>query len=208
MRNNLLCSSCFSELKGKLDKLSSKWDGLARTANQRASDLQETLVAAELFRSELGGTTNTIQDLENQLSAEDLPAATTKDLQSQLDLLTAIKEDVEAHEQDLDLCQQSGQDLLKLCGDTDKPEVQRNLDDLSKSWENLKDGICKREKDLKDALETAKKFEVSLEEMKEFIDKKDKELETWPPVGADPETIKQQLDDLKVRYSLSLIDCI
>lgn len=187
-----------TELKDKLEKLSTKWDGLARTANQRASDLQECLVAAELFKGELAGTTNTIQDLENQLAAEDLPGVTTDEIQGQLDILHAIQEDVDAHSQDLDLCTQSGLDLLKLCGDTDKPEVQRNIDDLKKSWENLKDSICKREDDLKEAMETAKNFEKGLDDMRDYIAKADNLLQTMPPVGSDPETIRQQLDDLKV----------
>ena len=77
----------FPDLRDKIEQLGSKWDNIVHTANEKAGALRETLHAATSFWEELGGTTQTIKDLHEQIRAQEAPALEEAIVRDQMDLL-------------------------------------------------------------------------------------------------------------------------
>ena len=91
-----------------------------------------------------------------------------------------------------------GQELMRHCSDSNKPEVQKNMDELNTSWENLSEAYTDRHNKLDDAQEAAKAFQEGLDSMNDYMTEAEDQLETMAAVGSDPETVRRQLDNLKV----------
>lgn len=47
---------------------------------------------------------------------------------------------------------------MQLCGEPDKPEVKKHIEDLDSAWENVTSLYAKREQNLLDAMEKAMNF--------------------------------------------------
>lgn len=58
----------------------------------------------------------------------------------------------------MDQCRQAGHELMQLCGEPDKPEVKKHIEDLDSAWENVTSLYAKREQNLIDAMEKAMNF--------------------------------------------------
>ncbi|XP_071483801.1 microtubule-actin cross-linking factor 1-like [Diadema antillarum] len=185
------------DLKDKLDQLGNKWDAITATANQRSAALQEALHAAESFWEELNGTNGTIKDLQDQIKSQEPPAVEVPAIKDQQDILHAIKEDIDAVHQDVEMTKQQGEELMRHCGDSNKPEVQKNVDELSHAWDGLNNAYRDRHDKLQDADDAARTFQDGLDRMNEYMAQAEDQLESMPAVGSDPETVRRQLEDLK-----------
>lgn len=123
------------------------------------------------------------------------------------DILQAIKEDIDAVKQDVDMTKQLGQDLMTHCSDSNKPEVQKNVDELNNSWENLNDAFKDRHQKLDDADEAAQAFQDGLDRMNDYMTKAEEQVDRMPAVGSDPQTVRRQLDNLNVSTETCLESC-
>ncbi|XP_033113691.1 microtubule-actin cross-linking factor 1, isoforms 1/2/3/5-like isoform X2 [Anneissia japonica] len=188
--------SC-KELQEKINLLGNRWESIVKNANERSGALQETLLAAESFWDELQGVHATVKELHETIKAQDLPAVEVNSIKEQQDVLQAIKEEIDSTAHDIETCRQFAADLMKLCGDAEKPEVQKNIDELNNSWDALNTAYEDREDALVQALNLATQFEEDLIKMMAFLNKADEKLAAMEPVGADPETVRQQLDEIK-----------
>jgi hypothetical protein len=86
-----------------------------------------------------------------------------KAIQKQQDALQNIKKDIEKVKPDVGHCRQSGQTLMKIIGDQDKPEIKKNIEDLDHAWDNITALFAKREENLIDAMEKAMEFHETLQ---------------------------------------------
>lgn len=77
--------------------------------------------------------------------------------------LQEIKQEITQTKPEVDHCRQAGQSLMQLCGEPDKPEVQRHIEDLDSAWENVTTLYAKREQNLIDAMEKAMQFHDTLQ---------------------------------------------
>lgn len=50
-------------------------------------------------------------------------------------------------------CRKTGQSLMKICGEPDKPEVKKHIEDLDSAWDNVTALFAKREENLIHAME-------------------------------------------------------
>jgi hypothetical protein len=67
---------------------------------------------------------------------------------------------------EVDQCRQTGQELMSLCGEPDKPEVNKHIEDLDSAWDNITALYAKREENLIDAMEKAMEFHETLQVMR------------------------------------------
>jgi dystonin len=58
---------------------------------------------------------------------------------------------------------QTGQSLMKMCGEPDKPEVKKHMEDLDSAWDNITALYARREENLIDAMEKAMEFHETLQ---------------------------------------------
>jgi len=73
-----------------------------------------------------------------------------------------LRDDIENSQFDLDEVHQTGEKLLNMCGEPDRPEVQKNIDDLDNSMLTITAEFDKRSRTLEDALERSMNFQDEL----------------------------------------------
>ena len=74
----------------------------------------------------------------------------------------AMRDDIEASQFDLDEVHQTGEQLMSLCGEPDRPEVQKNIDDLDNNLLAITGEFDKRSRTLEEALERSMYFQEEL----------------------------------------------
>ena len=77
-------------------------------------------------------------------------------------MLQAMRDDIESTQFDLEEVHQTGEQLMTLCGEPDKPEVQKNIDDLDSNILSITSDFDKRSRTLEDALERSMNFQDQL----------------------------------------------
>ena len=71
-------------------------------------------------------------------------------------------EDVKTTEVEIEQVHETATELLSLIGEPDKPEVEKNVDDLDLTWATLKSQSAKQRKQLDDAMRKATCFQEDL----------------------------------------------
>lgn len=64
---------------------------------------------------------------------------------------------------EVEQCRATGQSLMKICGEPDKPEVKKHMEDLDSAWDNVTALFAKREENLIHAMEKAMEFHETLQ---------------------------------------------
>jgi dystonin len=77
-------------------------------------------------------------------------------------LLQSVKDDLEALVPEKDVMQEVGEELIGLIGEPDKPEVERNIEDIDTQWKVLNDACKTRQLALESALHQAAAFQEEL----------------------------------------------
>jgi len=80
-----------------------------------------------------------------------------------------LKEDLDALLPDKDTLRDVGEELVDLIGEPDKPEVQRNLEDIDAQWKAIEDACRSRQLALETALLQAGQFHDHLQVCFKFI---------------------------------------
>ena len=73
-----------------------------------------------------------------------------------------MRDDIEASQFDLDEVHQTGEQLMLLCGEPERPEVQKNIDDLDTNLLTITGEFDKRSRSLEEALEKSMHFQDQL----------------------------------------------
>lgn len=68
--------------------------------------------------------------LSETLKNQEPPAVEPKAIQKQQEALKEIKKDIEKVKPEVNNCRQSGQKLLQVVGEQDKPEISKNIHEL------------------------------------------------------------------------------
>ena len=69
----------------------------------------------------------------------------------------------------MDQVHETAEELVSLVGDPDKPEVEKNVDDLDAIWNNVNEEWTKRQKALNGALGKANSFTEQLMVWNSFL---------------------------------------
>ncbi|XP_076267566.1 dystonin-like protein short stop isoform X46 [Rhynchophorus ferrugineus] len=185
------------DIKRKLDKLKNLWDDVQKATKDRGNSLENALDAAEKFWKELHAIMATLKDLEDSLVSQEPPAVEPKAIQEQQVALQEIRQEIDQTKPEVDQVRSSGQKLMKLCGEPDKPEVKKHIEDLDNAWDNITALYAKREENLIDAMEKAMEFHETLQDLLAFLDRAEKKFDKMGPLGSDIEAVKSQIDQLK-----------
>uniref|UniRef100_A0AAR5PTP7 Microtubule-actin cross-linking factor 1 n=1 Tax=Dendroctonus ponderosae TaxID=77166 RepID=A0AAR5PTP7_DENPD len=189
--------SAVKDIKRKLDKLKNLWDDVQKATKDRGHSLDNALDAAQKFWKELHAIMATLKDLEDSLVSQEPPAVEPKAIQEQQVALQEIRQEIDQTKPEVDQVRSSGQKLMKLCGEPDKPEVKKHIEDLDNAWDNITALYAKREENLIDAMEKAMEFHETLQDLLAFLDKAERKFEKMGPLGADIDAVKKQIEQLK-----------
>ncbi|XP_056639429.1 microtubule-actin cross-linking factor 1 isoform X37 [Diorhabda sublineata] len=185
------------EIKAKLERLKSLWDDVQKATNTRGKSLDHALEAAEKFWKELHAVMATLKDLEDSLACQEPPAVEPKAIQEQQVALQEIRQEIDQTKPSVDKVRSSGEKLMKLCGEPDKPDVKKHIEDLDNAWDNITALYAKREENLIDAMEKAMEFHETLQNLLAFLSQAEGKFEKLGPLGSDIDAVKKQIDQLK-----------
>jgi dystonin len=150
------------DIEGKLKKLSKLWDTVVSATGERGKSLEEALAVAERFWEELQAVMTALKELQETLVTQEPPAVEPAKIHQQQATLQDIKTDIEHTKPEVEHCRQVGQELINLCGEPDKPEVKKHIEELDSAWDNITALYAKREENLIDAMEKAMEYHDTL----------------------------------------------
>ncbi|XP_055591408.1 dystonin isoform X36 [Uranotaenia lowii] len=185
------------DIKKKLDKLNNLWNDLQKTTSKRGSALDDTLGVAEKFWKEMKAVMETLKELQEALQTQEPPAAQPQAIQKQQVALQEIRQEIDQTKPEVEQVRRTGSNLMSLCGEPDKPEVKKHIEDLDHAWDNITALYAKREENLIDAMEKAMEFHETLQNLLNFLTKAEDRFQKLGPLGSDIEAVKKQIAQLK-----------
>lgn len=185
------------DIKKKLEKLNGLWNDLQKATSKRGGSLEDALSAAEKFWRQLQAVMDTLNDLEETLSSQEPPAAQPKEIQKQQVALQEIRHEIDQTKPEVEEVRRTGNNLMQLCGEPDKPEVKKHIEDLDHAWDNITALYAKREENLIDAMEKAMEFHETLGNILSFLAKAEDRFVHLGPIGSDIDEVKKQIEQLK-----------
>eukprot|EP00058_Branchiostoma_floridae_P020780 XP_002606270.1 hypothetical protein BRAFLDRAFT_123699 [Branchiostoma floridae] len=184
-------------IQDKLDQMNFLWEDIVSRSEERDQAMLETHDTAERFWEELGNVLNVLKETQDSIKELEEPAIQPDIVREQQEVLQAIKEEMESTQDDIETVRQLGEDLTSLCGEPDKPVVSKNVEDLNATWDTLNASWEEREEVLEEAMRVALQYQDALQALLVWLGTAEARLATFPPIGADPSTIKKQIDNLK-----------
>lgn len=185
------------DIKSKLEKLNNLWNDVQKATKKRGSSLDDILNVAEPFWNQLQNVMKTLKDLEETLSSQEPPAAQPQEIQKQQVALQEIRHEIDQTKPEVEQVRRHGSNLMNLCGEPDKPEVKKHIEDLDNAWDNITALYAKREENLIDAMEKAMEFHETLQNLLKFLTKAEDKFAHLGPVGSDIDAVKKQIEQLK-----------
>ncbi|XP_048338595.1 microtubule-actin cross-linking factor 1, isoforms 1/2/3/5-like isoform X2 [Sphaerodactylus townsendi] len=157
-------------IQARLGQLRGQWEGLWQQAEERESRLQGLLALADRFwhwladlRATLGDTRQAVLDLAKVSSDP-------KAIQAGLGTLQVLREEIDALQADLDSLGALGVELMSSCGDLDKPDVTKSLDDLYASWNSLSRTWAEQQSHLEEHLRASLLAQETLERILSWME--------------------------------------
>ncbi|XP_055691757.1 dystonin isoform X3 [Lutzomyia longipalpis] len=185
------------DISKKLDKLTKLWDDVQTKINKRGNALDDTFKVAQQFWENLKSTMDALKDLQENLKSLEAPAAQPQEIQKQQVALQEIRYDIDKTKPRVEDVRQTGNKLMSLCGEPEKPEVKKHIEDLDRAWDNITVLYAKREENLIDAMEKAMEFYDTLKSVTDFLDEYEEKFRKLGPIGTDVDAVKKQIEQLK-----------
>lgn len=185
------------EIKMKLEKLNVLWVDVQKEVKIRDSSLNDTLNAAEKFWNELQGVMDKLRDLKDALTSQEPVATEPKAIQRQQHELEEVGREMKNTKPEVERIRESGNNLIILVGDSDKPEIKKHIEDLDVVWGNITALYAQRENNLIQAMEKAMQFHETLEGLLRFLDEAEDYVRNLKPIGSEISIVKQQIEDHK-----------
>ncbi|XP_072153553.1 microtubule-actin cross-linking factor 1 isoform X31 [Bemisia tabaci] len=185
------------DIKRKLDKLNSLWNDVQRATGDRGKSLEEALAIAERFWDELQSVMARLRDLQHSLNSQEPPAVQPEIIKQQREALKDIKAEIDQTKPEVEHCRATGQQLMKVCGEPDKPEVKKHIEDLDNAWDTITALFAKREENLIHAMEKAMEFHETLQDLLDFLDQAEERFAGLGPIASDINAVKKQISQLK-----------
>lgn len=186
------------DIKKKLEKLNALWNEVQQATGKRGASLDDTLRVAEKFWKELQQIMGTLRDLKESLESQEPPAAQPQAIKSQQVALQEIRHEIDQTKPEVEKVRKTGSSLMSLCGEPDKPEVKKHIEDLDHAWDNITALYAKREENLIDAMEKAMEFHETLQNLLKFLNKAEDKFAHLGPVGSDIDAVKKQIEQLRL----------
>ncbi|XP_072579852.1 microtubule-actin cross-linking factor 1 isoform X9 [Vulpes vulpes] len=185
------------EIQDKLDQMVFFWEDIKARAEEREIKFLDVLELAEKFWYDMAALLTTVRDTQDIVHDLESPGIDPSIIKQQVEAAETIKEETDGLHEELEFIRILGADLIFACGETEKPEVKKSIDELNNAWESLNKTWKERLEKLEDAMQAAVQYQDTLQAMFDWLDNTVIKLCTMPPVGTDLNTVKDQLNEMK-----------
>ncbi|XP_007488769.2 microtubule-actin cross-linking factor 1, isoforms 6/7-like isoform X2 [Monodelphis domestica] len=184
-------------LRAEADRLWDRWSGMQAAAQERASWLRVVLALAEQFWQGLADLATSLADTQHLVLHMEDAGPEPEGIRSRLSAMQALREEVDGLQSELDALGALGLELLSACGDGDRPEVTRSMDELYASWHSLSRVWTERHRHLEEQLQDALSYQEAMQRLLTWLEGAELRLGQDFRVGGTLELAKQQLEELK-----------
>ncbi|XP_042296326.1 microtubule-actin cross-linking factor 1 isoform X13 [Sceloporus undulatus] len=185
------------EIQDKLDQMVFFWEDIRARAEEREIKYLDVLELAEKFWYDMAALLTTIRDTQDIVHDLESPGIDPSIIKQQVEAAETIKEETDSLHEELEFIRILGTDLIFACGETEKPEVKKSIDEMNSAWENLNKTWKERLERLEEAMQSAVQYQDTLQAMFDWLDNTVIKLCNMPPVGTDLNTVKEQLNEMK-----------
>ncbi|KAJ7304445.1 hypothetical protein JRQ81_012006, partial [Phrynocephalus forsythii] len=185
------------EIQDKLDKMVFFWEDIRARAEEREIKFLDVLELAEKFWYDMAALLTTIRDTQDIVHDLESPGIDPSIIKQQVEAAETIKEETDGLHEELEFIRILGTDLIFACGETEKPEVKKSIDEMNSAWENLNRTWKERLEKLEEAMQSAVQYQDTLQAMFDWLDNTVIKLCNMAPVGTDLSTVKEQLNEMK-----------
>ncbi|XP_030644544.1 microtubule-actin cross-linking factor 1 [Chanos chanos] len=184
-------------VRSRLLRLRSLWDEIRQRAEEREAKLQDVLDLAGKFWADMAALLSTLRDSQDIVRELEDPGVDPSLIKQQIEAAEAIKAETDGLREELEIVRTLGADLIFACGETEKPEVKKTIDEMNAAWEGLNRTWRERMERLDEAMTASVQYQDALQGMFDYLDNAVIKLCDMPTVGTDLSTVKQQIEELK-----------
>ncbi|XP_016296211.1 microtubule-actin cross-linking factor 1-like [Sinocyclocheilus anshuiensis] len=184
-------------VRSRLLRLRSLWDEIRQRAEEREGKLQDVLDLAGKFWADMAALLSTLRDSQDIVKDLEDPGVDPSLIKQQIEAAEAIKQETDGLREELEIVRTLGADLIFACGETEKPEVKKTIDEMNAAWEVLNRTWRERMERLEEAMTASVLYQDALQGMFDYLDNAVIKLCDMPAVGTDLSTVKQQIEELK-----------
>ncbi|XP_033367561.1 dystonin-like, partial [Parus major] len=179
-------------------QLLAQWGCLRGRCQERERWLRELLALAERFWHGLSELAVALGDTQQLVLGLEEAGGEPEAIRTRLRTMQALREEIDALQGELDTLGSLGVELMASCGDPDKPDVTKSLDDLYSSWHSLSRVWTERNGRLEEQLQAALSYQDTMQRLLEWLDAAELRIAEEFLVGGDLDMVQQQLAELKV----------
>ncbi|CAL9690837.1 unnamed protein product [Knipowitschia caucasica] len=184
-------------VRSRLLRLRSLWDEIRQRAEEREGKLNDVLDLAGKFWSDVAALLSTLRDSQDIVKELEDPGVDPSLIKQQIEAAEAIKAETDGLREELEFVRTLGADLIFACGETEKPEVKKTIDEMNAAWEGLDRTWRERMERLEEAMTASVQYQDALQSMFDYLDNAVIKLCDMSIVGTDLGTVKQQIEELK-----------
>uniref|UniRef100_A0A3Q2EFL7 Microtubule-actin cross-linking factor 1-like n=1 Tax=Cyprinodon variegatus TaxID=28743 RepID=A0A3Q2EFL7_CYPVA len=184
-------------VRSRLLRLRSLWDEIRQRAEERETKLNDVLDLAGKFWADVAALLSTLRDSQDIVRELEDPGVDPSLIKQQIEAAEAIKAETDGLREELEFVRTLGADLIFACGETEKPEVKKTIDEMNGAWEGLNRTWRERMERLEEAMTASVQYQDALQSMFDYLDNAVIKLCDMSTVGTDLGTVKQQIEELK-----------
>ncbi|XP_036948789.1 microtubule-actin cross-linking factor 1 isoform X14 [Acanthopagrus latus] len=184
-------------VRSRLLRLRSLWDEIRQRAEEREGKLNDVLDLSGKFWADVAALLSTLRDSQDIVKELEDPGVDPSLIKQQIEAAEAIKAETDGLREELEFVRTLGADLIFACGETEKPEVKKTIDEMNAAWEGLNRTWRERMERLEEAMTASVQYQDALQSMFDYLDNAVIKLCDMSTVGTDLGTVKQQIEELK-----------
>ncbi|KAM9316059.1 dystonin [Gastrophryne carolinensis] len=199
--NDLIESSAGEEassLRSRLDALSHRWKNVLDKTEQRRNQLDNALLLAQGFHSEIEEMHQWLSETERHLLASKpvggLPETAREQLNTHLELCAAFETKEEVYKSIM----LKSQHMLQRNADDPEASMDQDINNLKEKWQSVETKISEQKTKLEEAVSVATEFHNSLQDFINWLTQAEQMLTMASPPSLILDTVLFQIDEHKV----------